>query len=63
MFTMVRENDCLSYAQVFEWHKRLSEDRENVEDGERTKPPSSRTEENIEKDYSKRPQTHCSNDN
>ncbi|XP_039610931.1 protein GVQW3-like [Polypterus senegalus] len=41
---------CMSRARVFEWHKRFSEGRENVEDNERPgRPSTSRTEENVEK--------------
>nr|CAH7728141.1 unnamed protein product [Callosobruchus chinensis] len=40
----------MSRTRVFEWHKRFSEGREEVEDDERTgRPVTSRIEENIKK--------------
>nr|CAH7718695.1 unnamed protein product [Callosobruchus chinensis] len=40
----------MSRTRVFEWHKRFSEGREEVEDVERTgRPVTSRIEENIKK--------------
>nr|CAH7743651.1 unnamed protein product [Callosobruchus chinensis] len=43
-------DNCMSRTRVFEWHKRFSEGREEVEDDERTgRPVTSRIEENIKK--------------
>jgi hypothetical protein len=39
----------MSCTQVFEWHKRFMEGREEVEDDERPGLPSSKTKENVEK--------------
>jgi transposase len=52
-FNMLREaygENTLSRARVFEWHKRFSEGREDVEDDARPgRPVTMKTEENVEK--------------
>nr|CAH7754629.1 unnamed protein product [Callosobruchus chinensis] len=52
-FQLLKEvfgDNCMSRTRVFEWHKRFSEGREEVEDVERTgRPVTSRIEENIKK--------------
>nr|CAH7719676.1 unnamed protein product [Callosobruchus chinensis] len=52
-FQLLKEvlgDNCMSRTRVFEWHKRFSEGREEVEDDERTgRPVTSRIEENIKK--------------
>lgn len=50
MLTEVFGDNALSRARVFEWHKRFTEGREEVEDDERPgRPVSSRTEGNVQK--------------
>nr|CAH7729373.1 unnamed protein product [Callosobruchus chinensis] len=48
-FQLLKEvfgDNCMSRTRVFEWHKRFSEGREEVEDDERTgRPVTSRIEE------------------
>lgn len=42
--------DALSRSRVFEWHKRFSEGREDVEDDERSgRPVTKKTDENVER--------------
>lgn len=52
-FQLLKEvfgDNCMSRTRVFEWHKRFSEGREEVEDDERTgRPVTSRIEENVKK--------------
>jgi len=42
--------DALSKSRVFDWHKRFSEGREDVEDNERSgRPVTIKTDENVER--------------
>ena len=50
LLTEAYNEDCMSHARMFEWPKRFSEGREGVEDDDRPgRPPTSVTEDNIEK--------------
>jgi hypothetical protein len=50
MLKEVYDDNVMSCSQVFEWHKRLLEGREEVEDDERPgRPSTSKTKENVEK--------------
>jgi len=50
LLTEAYGEDCMSTARVFEWHKRFSEDRENlkVDDGP-GRPRTAVTDNNVEK--------------
>jgi hypothetical protein len=52
-FQLLKEvygDNIMSLKQVFEWHKRFMEGREEVEDDESMgRPSASKTEENVEK--------------
>lgn len=50
MLQIAYGDDCLSRTQVFEWHRRFKEGREDVNDDEHPgRPCDAITEENIEK--------------
>jgi hypothetical protein len=50
MLTEAYGADCISRARLFEWHKRFSDGREDVEDDERPRRPcTSKTNKNVEK--------------
>jgi uncharacterized cysteine cluster protein YcgN (CxxCxxCC family) len=50
LLTETCAEDCLSHAFDFEWHKRFSEGRESVKDGDHAcRPRTSITAKNIEK--------------
>jgi hypothetical protein len=50
MLTEAYGADCMSRARVFEWHKRFSDGRGDVEDDECPgRPCTSKTNENVEK--------------
>ena len=50
LLTEAYSEGCMSRARVSEWHKRFSEDRESVKDGDRPgRPRTAVTDDNIEK--------------
>jgi hypothetical protein len=50
MLTEAYGADCKSRARVFEWHKRFSDSRDDVEDDEHPgRPCTSKTNKNVEK--------------
>lgn len=48
MLSEVYDEECLSRARVFEWHKRFSSVREDVEDDHSGRPATSSTNGNVE---------------
>ncbi|KAJ8942995.1 hypothetical protein NQ318_001719 [Aromia moschata] len=60
-YAMLKEvYECLSRTQVLEWLKRFKEGRETTEDDPRPgRPSTSKTDENIEKNWQINPRRSC----